>query len=227
MLMRQRMPECVEESQGGRYAPSDLERAWVARIAAGDIGAFEVVFGLHYEPLCSFALQFVSSPDAARDVVQEIFVRVWEQRVSLAGCENLRAYLFTAVRNRCFKALRHGSVVRRSVERWQRDGASPGAAERPPSPEDQLEAAELASDLNAVLAELPERAREAFLLHRRQGLAYTEIAEVMDVSVRTVENHIARALRGLREGLRHWVQSEPKDGTTLPDRSASQRSAHD
>lgn len=225
--MRQRISEGVEESPAGRYAPSDLERAWVARIAAGDMGAFEVVFGLHYEPLCSFALQFLSSPDAARDVVQEVFVRVWEQRTSLANCENLRAYLFTAVRNRCLKVLRHGSVVRRSVERWQRDGASPGAAEQPPSPEDHLEAAELASDLEAVLVTLPERAREAFLLHRRQGLAYTEIAEVMDVSVRTVENHIARALRGLREGLRHWIHSESSDETTLPGRSASQQSACD
>lgn len=64
MLMRQRMPEGVKDSPAGRYAPSDLERAWVARIAAGEIGAFEVVFGLHYESLCSFALQFVSSSDA-------------------------------------------------------------------------------------------------------------------------------------------------------------------
>ncbi len=221
------MPEGVEESLSNRYAPSDLERAWVARIAAGDVNAFEIVFGLHYEPLCSFAQQYVDSPDAARDVVQEVFVRVWEQRTSLAGCENLRAYLFAAVRNRSLKILRHGSVVRRSMERWQRDGTTPGAAQRPASPEDHLEAAELTTALEAVMGELPERAREAFLLHRRHGLAYAEIATVMEVSVRTVENHIARALRGIREGLRHWINSDSRGGTGSENRSERESSARD
>lgn len=186
-------------------ASSDVERAWVARSRAGDVAAFEAIFRLYYEPLCAFAERFVGSPDAARDVVQDVFVRIWEQRQSWQGCDNLKAYLFTAVRNRSFKLLRHRGVVERGLAQMTHAAAAPGAGSPPPTPEDYTRVVELAAAVERAIEQLPERSREAYLLHRQQGLSYAEIAAVMGVSARTVENHIARALRGLREGLSPWI----------------------
>lgn len=182
-----------------------VERALVARSRAGDVRAFESVFHQHYAPLCGFAERLLRSPDAARDAVQDVFVVVWKRRESCQGCDNLRLYLVTAVRNRVLKVLRHRSVVERTRARMTRERRSPGAGAGPETPEESLGASELAAAVERIISQLPERSREAYLLHRREGLSYGEIAELMGVSVRTVENHIARALRGLREGLSDWT----------------------
>ena len=206
---------CVEFAQptGRRFedrvtppaASSDIERAWVARSRAGDVNAFEAIFQLYYEHLCAFAERFVRSPDAARDAVQDVFVRIWEQKQVCQGCDSLRAYLFTAVRNRSLKLLRHHGVVQRGLEQMTREQSSPGAGAPPATPEDHVRAVELAAAVDRVIQQLPERSREAYLLHRQHGMSYAEIAAIMGVSIKTVENHIVRALRGLREGLSAWV----------------------
>lgn len=185
--------------------PLDIERGWVARGRAGDVGAFEAIFKRYYPHLCVFAERLLHSPDAARDAVQDVFVAIWKQRDSCQGCDNLRVYLFTSVRNRVFKLLRHQRVVDRTRERMTREQRSPGVGSAPETPEEEVGASELAATVEQIIQELPERSREAYLLHRREGMSYAEIAGVMGVSVRTVENHIARALRGLREGLSDWI----------------------
>lgn len=185
--------------------PLDIERGWVARGRAGDVGAFEAIFKRYYPRLCAFAERLLHSPDGARDAVQDVFVAIWKQKETCQGCDNLRVYLFTSVRNRVFKLLRHQRVVDRARERMTLEQRSPGVGAAPETPEDEMEARELAAAVERIVGELPERSREAYLLHRREGLSYAEIAGVMGVSVRTVENHIARALRGLREGLSDWI----------------------
>lgn len=196
-----------ERSEDGvpRPGSSDAERVWVARARTGDVKAFEAIFRTYYDQLCSFSERILRSPDAARDAVQDVFVRIWEQRQSCQGCNNLKAYLFTAVRNRSFKMLRHSAVVRRSHDQMTREsrGCAVGAA--PASPEANAQLAELTAAVQRTIDDLPDRCREAYLLHRQHGMSYSEIAELMGVSARTVENHIARALRGLREGLSAWI----------------------
>ncbi|HEX6533974.1 MAG TPA: RNA polymerase sigma-70 factor [Gemmatimonadaceae bacterium] len=186
-------------------ASVDIERAWVARSRSGDVDAFESIFRRYYEHLCLFAERLLRSPDSARDAVQDVFVAIWRQKASCQGCDNLRVYLFTAVRNRVLKLLRHRNVVNRTRARMALEHRSPGHGAAPETPEEESDARELAAAVERIIQQLPERSREAYLLHRRDGLSYAEIAAVMDVSVRTVENHIARALRGLREGLSDWI----------------------
>lgn len=186
-------------------ASVDIERAWVARSRSGDVDAFESIFRRYYEQLCIFAERLLRSPDPARDAVQDVFVAIWKQKESCRGCDNLRVYMFTAVRNRVLKLLRHQGVVDRTRARMTLEQRSPGHGAAPETPEEEIDARELAAAVERVIQELPERCREAYLLHRRNGLSYAEIAAVMGVSARTVENHIARALRGLREGLSDWI----------------------
>lgn len=189
----------------GPEASPDVERLWVARSRAGDVAAFEAIFRRYHQRLCQFAERSLRSPDAARDAVQDVFVAVWRHRDACQGCDNLAVYLFTAVRNRVLKLLRHDGVVERARARLTLEQRCPGAGSAPENPDDEVAARELAAMIDRVIARLPERSREAYLLHRREGLSYAEIAAVMGVSTRTVENHIARALRGLREGLSDWI----------------------
>ena len=182
-----------------------MEKAWVSRARAGDATAFEAIFRTYYERLCGFAERLVHSPDAARDVVQDVFVRVWEQRENCQGCDNLKGYLFTAVKNKAFKFLRHRNVVHRSAEDLAKEQRVPGSASPPMTPEEHTRSSELELAVQRVIDQLPERSRTAYLLHRQQDMSYAEIAVVMGISVRTVENHIARALRGFREGLAAWI----------------------
>ena len=186
-------------------ASVDIERAWVSRSRAGDVDAFESIFRRYYEQLCLFAEGLLRSPEPARDAVQDVFVAIWKHKESCRGCDNLRVYLFAAVRNRALKLLRHRGVVNRTRARMTLEQRSPGHGAAPQTPEEEIDARELAAAVERIIEKLPERSREAYLLHRRDGLSYAEIAAVMDVSARTVENHIARALRGLREGLSDWI----------------------
>lgn len=185
--------------------PTDIERAWVARSRAGDVNAFEAIFRRYYQHLCVSAEKLLHSPDAACDAVQDVFVAIWKQKEFCQGCDSLSHYLFSAVRNRALKLLRHQKVVERTRARMTLEQRSPGVGAAPDAPDDEIGAMELAAAVERVIQQLPERSREAYLLHRRERMSYAEIADVMGVSVRTVENHIARALRGLREGLSDWI----------------------
>ncbi len=115
-----------EEPGGG----TDLERAWIARARAGDIGAFEAIFRAHYQRLCLFAESLVNSSDQAEDLVEDVFVRTWESRETCRGCDSLKAYLYVAVRNRAFKFLRHQKVVHRLTERISPGAPAPGMSTR-------------------------------------------------------------------------------------------------
>ncbi len=180
------------------------ERAWVERLRGGDDTAFEEIFQAYYARLCAFAQQFIRSPDAAEDVVAEVFFQIWRHRKRGGGGVSLRAYLYTAVRNQALKQVEHGRVA----DRWRAMAAASAAAEPPgagASPETDIDAATLEAAIEQAIARLPDRPREAYLLCRRHGLSYAEVAVTMGISVKTVENHIGRALRTLRDLLSHWL----------------------
>lgn len=196
-------------SQGPPQKPAagstDLERVWIARARSGDMGAFEAIFRAHYQRLCLFAEGFVNSSDQAEDLVEEVFVRTWESRESCRGCDSLKAYLYVAVRNRAFKLLRHRRVVDRLAERTGSGGPVPGMSANRDDPAENAAASELARAVERAIASLPERSRQAYLLHRQHGMSYAEIAATMEISTKTVENHLARAVKALRENLAPWT----------------------
>ncbi len=180
------------------------ERAWVERLRGGDDTAFEEIFQAYYTRLCAFAEQFIRSPDAAEDVVAEVFLQIWRHRERGGGGASLRAYLYAAVRNQALKQLEH----RRVADRWRAMAAASALVEPPDvgaAPGTDIDAATLESAVEQAIARLPDRAREAYLLCRRHGLSYAEVAATMGISVKTVENHVGRALRTLRDQLSHWL----------------------
>ena len=174
-------------------APDDFA-SLVPRLRAGDRTAFEAVFRGTHGDLVRYGLRFADAAEA-EDAVQEAFVAVWERRATLDPTRSVRALLYTSVRNTLFN--RRRDVARRAELHTTMDDAS-----APARPDDTAAAALLGERMRAWLGELPERQREAFGLSRFDGLSYAEIADVMDVTPKTVENHVGRALAHLRDRLR-------------------------
>jgi RNA polymerase sigma-70 factor (ECF subfamily) len=183
---------------------TDLENVWIARARSGDVGAFESIFRSYYERLCLFAEGYVDSRDQAEDLVADVFVRMWQGREKCFGCESIRSYLYVSVRNQAMKLHRHRKVVDRLRQRIHAGGPVPGMSSSRDDPAANTAANELARAVERAVASLPERSRQTYLLHRQHGMSYAEIADVMEISVKTVENHLARAVAALRRTLAEW-----------------------
>lgn len=155
-----------------------------------DASLIEKLFVQHYRPLCLYALHYVRNLDTSEDLVQECFCKLWEQSDRVRHEELTRAYLYRMLRNACIDFVR-------------KNGAQ--------------EAGELPADLEGVLAEeaceeqvqkevrlweaidrLPDRCRKVFLMNKRDGMKYKEIAQALGLSVNTVENQVIKALKRLR-----------------------------
>ncbi|MEM6347345.1 MAG: RNA polymerase sigma-70 factor [Bacteroidota bacterium] len=165
-------------------------------IIAGDSNAFESLFHQWYGRLCRYAMRYLTDPDEARDLVQGVFVKLWENRSKLVADNPLGAFLYTAVRNACLNQLKHQKV--------RQDYQTHHQSLRPEwsgSPEEVLEAFELEERIREAIAALPDRCREAFTLSREEGLSYQEIAQRMGISPKTVEVQISKALKLLRQKL--------------------------
>lgn len=170
------------------------------RIRAGDEGAFEALFRTYYAPLVGFANRMLQGRGAAEDIVQDVLLELWKRRESIDVGQSPKAYLFRAIRNRSLNELRHEGNVRR-LEPVVRE-LNPSDA--PPADVD-TGARELEVVINHAVNSLREPIRECFLLSRRDKLTYGQIAEVMGVSIKTVEARMGAALRELRESLAEWL----------------------
>lgn len=174
-------------------------KVWCRRLKVSDRSAFAAVFRALHDALFRYAHSLTGDGAAARDLVQEAFLELWRMRARLDPERSLEALLYRIVRNRAYnrrrnrrtRAARHTDMRRRN--RAGQDG--------PPLPDAGLDARALEERLRAWIGELPARQRESLILSRYEGLSHAEIAAVMEVSPRTVNNHIVRALKTLRERL--------------------------
>ena len=174
------------------------DRAWIARIRAGDADALDAVFRSYYAELCSFAYRYVRSRAHAEDLVHDVFAQIWAEREQWQVRESLKAYLYAAVRNRAVSAVRREIVERRWEDRVHAaQQSAPAHATNPAQAE--LERDDLARVVQEVLAQLPERCRMAVTLRWQRQLSYAEIAETMGISINTVEVYVTRACREVRE----------------------------
>jgi RNA polymerase sigma-19 factor, ECF subfamily len=173
----------------------------LARVRAGDEHAFEQLFRRYAESLYDCAYGYVESRDAAQEIVQQLFATLWERRRLWDVSDTVATYLYRAIRNASLNALRSR---RRTLAFQARLSDAAHQAPPPAGIEQEIEAAELASAVARVVARLPQRCREVFRLNRYHQLSYAEVAQVLNVSVKTVEIHMARALRELRARLEGW-----------------------
>lgn len=152
---------------------------------------FEQSFRELYRPLCLFALRFTECIDDAEDIVQQAFADVWDKNSNNIVISNLKSYMYQAVRNRSL------SLVTQSPEVIQTTDFLPDMEDT--SEEELIYSSERNARLWAAIDELPPERKKIFLLSKRDGLKYQEIAEELDLSVKTVENQMGKALKSLRE----------------------------
>lgn len=184
---------------------SAAEREWVDGVRTGDPAAFAAIFNAYYNRLCMYAESYVHARDAAEEIVQELFVAIWARHAEWKIHASVRQYLYTSVRNRSLQYLRDFGIHDRAHEVAARSARSPGMAEPAASAEDRLYADELVRIVDHAIARLPARTREAFVLFRKHGLTHAEISATMSISVSTVEKHVGKATRVLRDAVEKLI----------------------
>jgi len=162
-----------------------------------DVVAFETMFRTYYDALVAFAVWYVGSAEAAEEIVDDVFLSLWTQRERWVVHESVRAYLFGATRNRARNAARD----RRARARVLRDMLPQLVGRRTPDADSPVRTRDLGMAIDRAIEDLPSRSRTVLTLHRRAGLSFAEIAELLEISPRTVETHLSRALRSLRKRL--------------------------
>ncbi len=179
---------------------ADELAALLTGVRQGDERAFRGLFDALYAPLRRFAFSLVRDEQAAEDLVQDAFVRLWDRRERLDAELAVRAYLFRIVRNLALNSRRDDATRRRLLE----DPVAFDSAAVPrgfAAPDESSAGDELGSRLGTLVQELPPRQREALLLSRVEGLSHAEVAQAMGCAPRTVNNHLVAALQTLRRRL--------------------------
>lgn len=176
------------------------KKDWIKKIRKGDEQAFESLFKAYYYHLSRFAWRYVKSKAIAEELVQEVFANIWENRHSWSPTESLKAYLYQAVKHRALDHLKHEEVRQEYDPKWMKKKENPTINFEDPRRRKQLRQA-----INKEIEDLPPRSKMTYKLHRYDGLTYREIAEVMDVSVKTVESQMTRTLKRLRKRLSYLL----------------------
>jgi RNA polymerase sigma-70 factor (ECF subfamily) len=168
----------------------------VGRIRKGDVDQFESLFRSSYASLVRYAKTIIKDQDASEEIVQDLFFRLWKDKERIRIKSSLNGYLFRSVHNKCLHFIDHRRIVERHVEEM-----SIHQPENQESPSDILNYKELQAKIATILERLPERCGTIFCMSRFEGLKYSEIAEKLSISIKTVESNMGRALKEFRKAL--------------------------
>ena len=169
-------------------------------IIAGNQAAFEMIFKTYYQPLCRYAFSFLNDRNEAEEIVQNAFIKVWERKSDLQVQTSLKAYLYTMVRNASLNRIKHERIKQQHVQNQMRvmESARELVSEK-------VMSNDLEAKIYSAMNTLPEQCRLVFQLSRFEELKYQEIAEQLQISVKTVENHMGKALKLMREQLKDYL----------------------
>lgn len=159
-----------------------------------------MLFKSYYQPLCNYAYSFVQDRDEAEEIVQTTFLSVWEKRQSMEIHTAFKAYIYAMVRNACLNLIKHEKIKQLHVQ-----GELAVAERSVESVTRTVIAGELESKIQLAMEKLPEQCRLVFKLSRFEELKYSEIADQLNISVKTVENQMGKALKIMREQLREYL----------------------
>jgi RNA polymerase sigma-70 factor (ECF subfamily) len=177
------------------------ELYWIAELKQGNKHAFSLLFTTYYKDMVLFGGNFLPDQAACEDMVQSIFLKLWSERATLFIETSLKSYLLKSVRNACLDEIRHRNIV----QEHESYVASYGLSEDSTDTENYILYSDLQKHLQHALEQMPESCREAFELNRFEGLKYREIAEKLNLSERTVEVRISKAIDFLRKQLREFL----------------------
>jgi RNA polymerase sigma-70 factor (ECF subfamily) len=159
-----------------------------------------VLFREHFAGLCYFSRKYTGDLDSAREIVHSVFIRIWENRLEFDWDKPAKSYLFTSVYNRSMNFIRDNKKFLSHEEAASRNLVIDETVYS-----DNLETAELEDRIKSALRRLPEKCREVFELSRFEGKRYAEIATHLNISVKTVETQMSKALAILKEELKDYL----------------------
>lgn len=174
----------------------EFEQVTLAALKEGSIDAFNLCYDLYYKPLSSFANFFVKQPVVAEEITQNVFLEVWMHREKLPLNSSVKAYLLTAVKHDCLDFLKHKKIEEKYADDYLKANID--------AYEDVFHGLvnkDLQKSLDLAINKLPTNCRQIFLLSRFNFLSYKEIAKRMNISIKTVENQIGKALKIVRKEL--------------------------
>ncbi|GAB4243030.1 MAG: RNA polymerase sigma-70 factor [Ekhidna sp.] len=161
---------------------------------------FEAVFNEHYPMLCSFARKYVQDVDDCKDIVHSAFLKLWQKQKEIDLSKPLKPYLFKSVYNLCLNYIRDRKKIVHHDLQMDDQAIYAHLDSR-----DFLEETELQNRIVKAIEDLPDKTRRIFNLSRFEGKKYREIAEIEQISVKTVEDQMSKALRVLREKLKDYL----------------------
>lgn len=167
-------------------------------IKRDDNGAYEMVFREYYRQMTAYAFRFLSDLSDSESIVQDVFLRLWQKRREIMITSSLQNYLFRSVKNQCINHIEH-----EKIKTGYQAMVIKNETDRSEYSEFFLEFG-LMKKIEAAIASLPEKRQEIFRLAREEGLKYREIADQLDISVKTVETQMSLALKQLRESLKQF-----------------------
>lgn len=160
----------------------------------------EGLFKTHFKPLSYFAFKYVNDLDSAKEIVHNVFLKIWESRDNFDWAKPAKSYLFTSVYNRSLNFIRD----RKKNLSYENSGALENLS-ADPSYSTNIEVSELEDKIKSAINRLPVKCRQIFHLSRFENKKYSEIAETLGISVKTVETQMSKALLILRRELKEYL----------------------
>jgi RNA polymerase sigma-70 factor (family 1) len=176
-------------------ALTDLQR----RIALyDDEVAYRELYFLFFKPLLHFTGSFVSTHEMAEEIVSDVFIKIWQNRRHLHEIRNLKVYLYVSAKNNAFRYLQSrqhpGSVSLDDMEIEVQSNAQ--------DPEEMMITAEMMNKIERAIDDLPPRCKLVYKMIREDRLRYKEVAQILDISVKTIDNQLATAIRRIADAIR-------------------------
>jgi len=171
--------------------PENIRLLQQAIACLDDVQAYKQLFLLFHPSLLQFAISILKSKELSEEIVSDVFIKIWQKRQQLDKIENLQFYLFTAVKNRAINKLQE----QKKNTAISIDEAHIEIRSIYHDPEQKLISAEMIQDIHAAIQQLPTRCRLIFKLVKEDGLKYKEVAELLHISLKTVENQMSLAFK--------------------------------
>ncbi len=165
-----------------------------------DKESFEILFKDNFKPLVAFANKYVNDINASKDIVHDVFMRLWERKKLLDLNKSPKSYLYTSVNNRSLNFIRDNKKINQNKVSFENIDA--GISN---DFSDNTVANDIEFKINQTLDKLPKKCKKVFMMSRYEDLKYKQIAKKLDISVKTVESHISKALKELRKSLSKYV----------------------
>lgn len=168
-------------------------------IKANNMFAFDLLYKKYSKRIFKFAYSILKSQEESENIVQDVFLSLWENRNNVEKDSSVKYYVFTIAYNSAI------SMIRKKARESQFIEYLKSLQDLNQEPVDvELEYNELTNKLDDIINNLPDRQKSVYVLHKIEGLKYSEIAERLNISVNTIENHMSRALKTIRKELGNY-----------------------